>query len=84
MLLFEEIVIEMVMIAAVVGSILCLAYLLQVTVRERAYLRRVERERREARAALVRWTWKARSAQGTPDLTGEGADTSSALREKRA
>jgi hypothetical protein len=83
--LIEEIMIEVLMVAAVVGGIVCLAYLLQVTVRERVYLRRVERERREARTALVRWSWlDGRTQNSTPDRNGRSADAASVLREKRA
>jgi hypothetical protein len=85
MLLIEEIGVEVLMIAAVVGSIAILVYLLQVTVRERAYLRRAERERREARGAIVRWKWTdPRTQQNPPASSRTKADTPSALRQKRA
>jgi hypothetical protein len=85
MILIQEIGIEVLMIAAVVGSIACLVYLLQVTVRERAYLRRAERERREARKAIGRWKWTdPRIEQDPPATSCTKADTPSALRHKRA
>jgi Tfp pilus assembly protein PilV len=79
MFLVEEILIEVAMIAAVIVAIACLAYLLQVSVRERVYLRRRERERWQARSAMIQVFAKP-SGSGRPDP----ASDASPLREKRA
>jgi hypothetical protein len=79
MFLVEEIIIEVAMIAAVIIAVACLAYLLQVSVRERVYLRRHERERRRARSAMIQVFAKP-SGSGRPAQ----ASDASPLREKRA
>lgn len=83
MLLVVEIGIEILMIAAVIGSVAVFTYLLRVTVREHAELRHRERERMAARAARRRASWA-----GEPGMIRRAAaaqrDTSPALRERRA
>jgi hypothetical protein len=81
MFLLEEIVLEIAMIAAVVVAVVCLAYLLQVSVREQAYLRRLRRERETAESALVTCPrpQDRRTAKAAPR-----SDRAAALREKRA
>jgi hypothetical protein len=53
MLLFAEIVIEVLMIAAVVVAVGALVHLLQLSVREQVYLRSLRRDRETAETALV-------------------------------
>lgn len=48
MLLLEEIGVEIVMIACILVAVSALAYLLQASVREQLYLRRLRRERQSA------------------------------------
>ena len=79
MFLVEEIIVEVAMIAAVIVAVACLAYLLQVSVRERVYLRRREPERRQARSAMIH-VFAEPSASRRP---GPDSDASP-LREKRA
>ncbi len=59
--LFGEIVIEVIMIAAVVTAIACLAHLLRLSVKERRYLRRLRREQTPPMSAVVRRATRMRS-----------------------
>jgi hypothetical protein len=53
MLLLEEMLIEILMIAAVVVAVGALVHLLQLSVREQVYLRRLRRDREASESTLV-------------------------------
>jgi hypothetical protein len=82
MFLIGEIAVEILMIVAVVVAIACLAYVLQGSLREQVYLRRLQRERREARSALLHVFGKPSASRTAAPR--ESRDASAPLREKRA
>ena len=80
MMLAEEILVEILMIAAVVLSVTCLAHLLQLSVREQIYLRRLRHDRDGASSTLVTSPPPQRR---TPQAARAGRATAGALRETR-
>jgi hypothetical protein len=81
MLLLEEIVVEIAMIVAVIVAVGCLTYLLQLSVREHVYLRRLRR--RSEAATLVRVDVK-RPQSGPSEAVRTRRDAAVVWREKRA